>query len=720
MFSSWVGDDCCQWEHVTCDNSSGSVLGLHLRGYAVMSLSDEEFGEDLESAGSEMAGDELNSSLKELRHLEYLDLSGNDFRESLIPEFIGSFERLSYLNLSNAGYSNLIPSHVGNLSSLKVLDVSNSYPQLMVDDMAWISGLSSLEHLNLNDVDLSGAQNVDRLLYIIPSLSKLSMSYCDLSNAHFGSHINSSTKLANIRHLYLSYNLFKGPIPAFIQNMTSLEFLDLSGYNLSQVWNSGNMLNMIPSVSELHLSSCELEKINLSPTHHNFSRHSSIQHLSLRSNNLEGRFPFFLTNMSSLFILGSGDCHLKELIVSNTLPGDEMVGPSTNVSECSQYALERLYLRNNKLHGSIPESLGRLTNLRDLDLSVNELTGPIPDVLRKLRSLQVLDLSSNYLTGPIPNFQDQLTKFRLSYNRLNGSIPDSLGRSIALTELHLQSNWLTGPIPVSLGRLTSLQVLSVSSNLLNGTIPVSFGQFTKLNFLDVSNNFLRVVSKAHFANHSALRYLNTTFNVSHGWIPPFQLKIAYVGSCIILEGFPTWFRTQRNLRELVLSNASISGPLPPWLRRMPILRVLDLSHNKLTGNLTNLPSGERLHRAGYQDSIILLLQSNYLFRGSIPVSLCKRTDLDILDLSRNMLIGNIPDCMGNLYVTKMILSSNKLSGVIPSSFGLRSGLTQLQLNDNNLRGSILSHASSNFLKSLKTIGTSSKNDNIFTSNSYSA
>nr|GEV11455.1 putative leucine-rich repeat protein, plant-type [Tanacetum cinerariifolium] len=53
-----------------------------------------------------------------------------------------------------------------------------------------------------------------------------------------------------------------------------------------------------------------------------------------------------------------------------------------------------------------------------------------------------------------------------------------------------------------------------------------------------------------------------------------------------------------------------------------------------------------------------------------------------------MLIGNIPDCMGNLYLTKMILSSNKLSGVIPSSFCLRSGLTQLQLNDNNLSGEV--------------------------------
>ncbi|GJT57886.1 putative non-specific serine/threonine protein kinase [Tanacetum coccineum] len=748
MLSSWVGEDCCKWESVTCDNATGSVVGLQLRGYAVGTFSDEEFGEDLDSAGNEMVGadyhltghvevredyylvgDELNSSLEELRHLEYLDLSGNDFRESLIPDFIGSFERLSYLNLSNAGFSGLIPSHVGNLSSLKVLDVSNSYPQLMVDDMAWISGLSSLEHLNLNDVDLSGAQNVDRLLYIIPSLWKLRLSFCSLSNDHITPNLNSSTKLANITHLDLSNNDFQGPLPRFLQNMTSLAFLDLSGYNLSLVWNSGNMLNMIPSVSELHLSHCELQKINLSPTHLNFSRHSNIQHLGLSYNKIEGRFPSFLTNMSSLLSLDLSynnlnssipvmpnllkldlsrnnfrgiehlgiwrQCHLKELVASTTLQGDVMVGPSTNMSECSQYALERLNLGDNNLNGSIPESLGRLTNLRDLDLSVNELTGPIPDVLGKLRSLKVLDLSSNYLTGPIPNFQGQLTKLRLSNNRLNGSIPDSMGRSIALTELLLQSNSLTGPIPVSLGRLTSLQVLSVSSNLLNGTIPISFGKLSKLYFLDASNNSLQgVVSEAQFANQSALKYLNTaynnklTFNVSHGWIPPFQLRIAYLGSCKISDEFPTWFRTQQNLRELVLSNASISGPLPTWLRQMPIIRVLDLSHNKMTGNLTNLPSGDRLNGDGYQDGDILLLQNN-LFTGSIPRSLCTRTDLSIIDLSSNRLIGNIPACLGNLKsATTILLSSNKLSGVIPNSLGLPSALSRLQLNDNNFSGEV--------------------------------
>ncbi|GKE35676.1 putative non-specific serine/threonine protein kinase, partial [Tanacetum coccineum] len=237
------------------------------------------------------------------------------FKESMVI----SMEALQVnfdLNLSNAGFSGLIPSYIGNLSSLKVLDVSKTYPlSFLVDDMAWVCGLSSLDHLNLNNVDLSGAQKVDRLLYIIPSLLKLSLSSCSLSNAHMSPHLNSSTKFANIKHLDLSNNHFRGQIPAFLQNMTSLAFLDLSSFNLSPVWNFESMLNMIPSISELHLSQCELQKINISPTHHNFSRHSNIKHLDLSWNEIEGRFPFFVGNMTSLLYL---DLSLNNL--NSTVP----------------------------------------------------------------------------------------------------------------------------------------------------------------------------------------------------------------------------------------------------------------------------------------------------------------------------------------------------------------------------------------------------------------
>ncbi|KAM0068076.1 putative leucine-rich repeat domain superfamily [Helianthus debilis subsp. tardiflorus] len=364
-------------------------------------------------------------------------------------------------------------------------------------------------------------------------------------------------------------------------------------------------------------------------------------------------------------------CQLKELIVTlNELEG-EIIGPSTNASKCSQYALEILYLDKNSINSSIPESLVRLTNLRGLDLSSNELTGPIPESLGKLKSLQGLYLSDN---------------------QLNGSIPESLGGLTGLTEIILKSNRFTGPIPVSLGRLTSLRVLSMSSNFLNGTIPSSIGQLTKLYLLDVSNNYLHgVVSEDHFVNLHMLNYLNANsndnllFNISREWMPPFQLKAARLGSCKIEDGFPQWFRTQRKLEELVLSNASITGPLPTWLRLLPIIYKLDLSHNKLTGPLTNLPSHISRPFPTYGSSLVL--QDN-LFTGLIPRRLCKREDLEILDLSRNRLTGKIPTCLWNSSLKVMLLSSNKLSGVIPSYLGGNPSLLWLQLNDNNLNGEL--------------------------------
>ncbi|PWA65097.1 leucine-rich repeat protein [Artemisia annua] len=748
MLSSWVGNDCCEWERVHCDKVTGKVESLHL------GASENSYG-----ITESLVGNKVSSSLRHLRNLKFLDLSANDFQGSRIPEFIGSLKQLSYLNLSNAYFSGAIPPHIGNLSNLKVLDlgsspyVYNPYNPLISFDMSWISGLLSLEYLDLSNINLSKAQNRDMVLYLMPSLEMLSLSGCSLTNADLGTLSNSSTTLANIKHLDLGRNHFKGQFPAFFQNMTSLEFLDLSNFNFSLSRNSTNFLSTIHYVPKMLLSSCGLHNMHLSPNHLNFTTVSIIQHLDLSRNLIEGRFPSVLTNMSALLSLSLArnmlnswvpimpnllrldlsrnnfeniedvgiwrQCHLKELTVYYNYFRIEMTDSPENVSECSQYAFERLKLVGS-LKGAFPaDSLGRMANLRGLSLSGNNLTGQIPESLGRLRLLEELDLSDNHL---------------------NGSIPEAFGILTALTYLDLSVNLLNGTIAVSIGQLTKLQYLYLFYNRLTGSIPESIGQLTKLIKLDITGNSVEgVITEAHFAKLSMLKYVFTgsnsklAFIVSREWKPPFQLISADLSSCKIINGFPLWLRTQRKLKLLGLSNASITGPLPTWLRKMPVIDVLDLSHNKLSGPLTNLPnegsayvserklngmvmgsssifdsidfryeelvwSEENLiqvmkgvsleYTTTFKYVINMDLSSNNLV-GEIPVELMSLSALLGLNLSNNHLTGGIPDSIGNMEaLISLDFSGNQLTGPIPPSIAALNFLSYLNLSHNNLSGRI--------------------------------
>ena len=145
------------------------------------------------------------------------------------------------------------------------------------------------------------------------------------------------------------------------------------------------------------------------------------------------------------------------------------------------------------LIGSIPPTLGQLSQLQVLQLDYHELTGPIPPAVGQLSHLQTLDLGGNELTGPIPSALGRLGHLQtldLGGNELTGPIPPALGQFGQLLVLDLSDNELTGPIPPVLGQLGQLEWLGLSRNRLTGSIPSSLDQLGRLQKLDLTDNLL--------------------------------------------------------------------------------------------------------------------------------------------------------------------------------------------------------------------------------------
>ena len=190
-----------------------------------------------------------------------------------------------------------------------------------------------------------------------------------------------------------------------------------------------------------------------------------------------------------------------------------------------------LDLRENRLSGSIPPALGRLSELGRLDLASNRLSGTIPAQLGNLASLTVLDLRFNRLSGPIPRELGNLANltkldlghYPLSGGLLSGPIPPELGNLANLTVLDLGDNELSGPIPPELGKLSRLTVLGLGRNRLSGPLPAELAGLTTLGLLHLHDNLLTGPVPAGFGRMSGLRELILSYNEEMGGPLPSQL-----------------------------------------------------------------------------------------------------------------------------------------------------------------------------------------------------
>ncbi|KAJ4706580.1 Leucine-rich repeat receptor protein kinase [Melia azedarach] len=716
--------DCCKWAGVVCDNFTGHVLQLSLRNpLNPYSKSFWEIGSKVEAYLQSRLAGKFNPSLLDLKHLIHLDLSGNYFQGIQIPKHLGFMEKLRYLNLSSAGFAGMVPHQLGNLSNLQHLDLSLNY-DLYVDKFSWLSGISLLQNLDMSQTNLSKASGLSLAINSLSFLKVLKLSDCQVHHIPPLSSTNSSSLTTldlsgnqfddsfipswvfGLRHLVfldLKENMFQGPIPSGLGNLTSLRFLDLSYNNFNSTipeWFFGSNL-----LEYLSLSSNSLQGRISS----GLGKLTQIKTLDLSYNEgLEGKIPRSFERL----------CNLRSISLSGINLSLEIPQVLDVIPNCVTFELESLEFEASQLTGHLIDQLGRFKNLVTLDLSSNNISGPLPSVIGEFQFLKNLDLSYNNLEGFVPLSLGQLSSLEslyLSQNKLIGTL--SQFHFVNLTKLivfdasknslilKFNPNWVPpfqlrflqlrschlGPkFPLWLRSQKYMYHLDISNAGIIDTIPYWFWKsISQYNELFLSHNQIYGEIPNLTGNNSYLFFLDLSSNNFSGQIPLLSLNITILDlsnnalSGSIFRFICSGKNTSIRMRFLKLSENLLSGEIPDcWNMNWPYLLGLNLSHNKFTnslpmsiGNLSSLQS--------------LNLRSNKL-SGAIPMSFKNCTKLLAFDIGENEFVGNIPTWIGEAFSQMVVLNfrSNKFHGMLPIELCRLSSLHILDLAYNNLSGTI--------------------------------
>ncbi|OIV94823.1 hypothetical protein TanjilG_22020 [Lupinus angustifolius] len=227
-----------------------------------------------------------------------------------------------------------------------------------------------------------------------------------------------------------------------------------------------------------------------------------------------------------------------------------------------------------------------------------------------------------------------------------------------VTELSLDSAGYTGSLSSTLNNLPYLQTLDVSNNYFSGNIPESLSNLTRLSRLGLSMNY-------------------------------FSGEI------------PSSIGTLSNLEELFLDNNNLERTIPTSFNGLVSLKRLELQHNKLNGYIPDLSSLTNLLYLDFSDNALV-----GVFPATVPVSLVQismRNNnlngtltsesfknlmyLQVVDLSSNQISGSVPSLLFELpSLQQLTLSVNQFSSIEVPSYGYQSGLIAVDLSNNQLKG----------------------------------
>ncbi|KAM8930781.1 leucine-rich repeats and immunoglobulin-like domains protein 1 [Pelodytes ibericus] len=343
----------------------------------------------------------------------------------------------------------------------------------------------------------------------------------------------ASSKLIS---LSLHHNKIRGVEPSQMEQYISLETLDLSFNEITEIQNGWFPLGL--RIQELHLGSNKVSTLE-SGSFDTLSRSLAVLRLS---KNRISHLPVKAFKLPRLTQLELNRNRIR-LIEGLTFQGLD--------------SLEVLKLQRNNISKLTDGAFWGLSRMQILHLEYNNLREVNSGSLYGLISLQQLHLSNNSISkigSEGWNFCPKLQELVLSYNNLSrldeGSLPD-LG---TLDILRLGHNSISHIAEGTFKGLKSLRVLELDHNEISGTIEDTNGAFIGLDSLcklTLFGNKIKSVAKKAFSGLGALEHLN-------------------LGENAIRSVQPEAFGEMKSLKELYMSSSSMLCDchlkwLPQWI-----------------------------------------------------------------------------------------------------------------------------------------------------------
>ncbi|KAM4113351.1 hypothetical protein ACJW30_05G214200 [Castanea mollissima] len=598
LLPSWVEDhmsECCEWERVTCNSTTGHVTHFSLHNiWAFETEVDPSFYfEDMVWF--------LNVSLFEsFKELRSLDLSFNG---------IGGW-------IEHKGSKSLL-----RLNKLESLDLdANKFNWSIIQSLRLLTSLKSL-NLSYNALegslptkDLCGWKKLEEL--------DLSWNHCE------GILPSSLCNLTSLQLLDLSSNKFTGNISSWMAGLTSLKYIDLS-FNHFELFSFDSLANI--SRLEFFRLECDSKKLDVETENSGWVPSFQLEFLVLPNcnlNKLSNQVPTFLFHQHNLRVLDLSYNNLKGpfpnwLLVNNTrleffsLNNNLFMGPlHLSLPLNSTYAMD---VSNNQLSGHLQENIGNiLPKIRILHLFKNDFEGYLPLSIGNMSLLGILNLSFNNFSGEVPK--------------------ESLAVCFLLEILDLSNNKFSGHLLSSTFNFTKLKVLKINDNQFSGTLSP---KCSLMSYFDVSNNKLSDKIPSWICNKTNLDtlFLRNNFFKGHIRCETIQIRHLDLSQNSLSGSLPSW--SSEWLEHVHLGQNNFSGSIPKAFLNISDLLTLDISDNRLSGRIPSAV-GE------LGDLTILLLRGNRL-RGIIPTQLCQLNDIRLMDLSNNFLSGTIPHCFGRVF-----------------------------------------------------------------------